>query len=88
MNSPLIVLFSCCRHTIFASNTSSLPIGDIAVATKRLDRFGGLHFFNPVPVMKLVEVTRYFVAGPRKRHLFVKCILCASVRENVVFFRL
>ena len=45
-----------CSHTIFVSNTSSLPISDIASATKRLDQFGGLHFFNPVPVMKLVEV--------------------------------
>lgn len=46
------------QKTIFASNTSSLPIGEIAKATGRLDRFGGLHFFNPVPVMKLLEVVR------------------------------
>ncbi|KAK3090087.1 hypothetical protein FSP39_009054 [Pinctada imbricata] len=46
------------KHTIFTSNTSSIPIGDIASSTKRLDRFGGLHFFNPVPVMKLLEVIR------------------------------
>jgi 3-hydroxybutyryl-CoA dehydrogenase len=44
--------------TIYASNTSSLTITQIAMATKRPDRFVGLHFFNPVPVMKLVEVVR------------------------------
>lgn len=44
--------------TIFASNTSSLSIGEIASVTNRKDRFGGLHFFNPVPVMKLLEVIR------------------------------
>lgn len=46
------------EHTIFASNTSSLSIQEIASVTNRKDRFGGLHFFNPVPVMKLLEVIR------------------------------
>jgi 3-hydroxybutyryl-CoA dehydrogenase len=44
--------------TIFVSNTSSLCITELAAATNRPDRFGGLHFFNPVPLMKLVEVIR------------------------------
>lgn len=48
----------CGSETIFASNTSSLTITDMAAATKRPDRVVGLHFFNPVPVMKLVEVVR------------------------------
>ena len=48
----------CPPATIFASNTSSLTITEIATATKRSQRFVGLHFFNPVPVMKLVEVVR------------------------------
>uniref|UniRef100_A0A8C8ZE82 Hydroxyacyl-coenzyme A dehydrogenase, mitochondrial n=1 Tax=Prolemur simus TaxID=1328070 RepID=A0A8C8ZE82_PROSS len=46
------------EHTIFASNTSSLQITSIANATTRQDRFAGLHFFNPVPMMKLVEVIK------------------------------
>ena len=46
----------CPPHTIFASNTSSLTIIEMAAATKRMDRFIGFHFFNPVPLMKLVEV--------------------------------
>jgi 3-hydroxybutyryl-CoA dehydrogenase len=45
-------------HTILVSNTSSLCITELAAATARPDRFGGLHFFNPVPLMKLVEVIR------------------------------
>jgi 3-hydroxybutyryl-CoA dehydrogenase len=45
-------------HCIIASNTSSLCITELAAATKRPDKVGGLHFFNPVPLMKLVEVIR------------------------------
>jgi len=54
----------CPAHTIFASNTSSLTITEIAAATKRPERFVGLHFFNPVPVMKLVEVVRTIATDP------------------------
>ena len=46
------------EHTIYCSNTSSLCITELASKTKRPDRFAGLHFFNPVPLMKLVEVIR------------------------------
>jgi len=48
----------CGAGAIFASNTSSLTIAEMAAATKRADRFVGLHFFNPVPLMALVEVVR------------------------------
>jgi 3-hydroxybutyryl-CoA dehydrogenase len=54
----------CPPATIFASNTSSLTITEIATATKRPQRFVGLHFFNPVPVMKLVEVVRTIATEP------------------------
>ncbi|OWR45287.1 3-hydroxyacyl-CoA dehydrogenase [Danaus plexippus plexippus] len=46
------------EHTILASNTSSISINEIGSGIKRKDRFGGLHFFNPVPVMRLLEVIK------------------------------
>jgi 3-hydroxybutyryl-CoA dehydrogenase len=54
----------CGPETIFASNTSSLTIADMAAATKRPERMVGLHFFNPVPVMKLVEVVKTIATEP------------------------
>jgi 3-hydroxybutyryl-CoA dehydrogenase len=54
----------CGPETIFASNTSSLTIADMAAATKRPERMVGLHFFNPVPVMKLVEVVKTIATDP------------------------
>lgn len=53
----------CSPDTIFASNTSGLSITEMASATRRPDKFIGMHFFNPVPVMKLVELTRGFLTS-------------------------
>jgi 3-hydroxybutyryl-CoA dehydrogenase len=51
-------------EAIFASNTSSLIITEMMTATKRVDRFIGMHFFNPVPLMKLVEVVGTITTAP------------------------
>ena len=55
---------ACPPHTILSSNTSSLSITEMAAMTQRPDRFLGLHFFNPVPLMKLVEVVRTVRSSP------------------------
>lgn len=53
----------CPQHTILASNTSVLSVIEIATATKRMDRVLGLHFFNPAPVMKLLEVVKTLITS-------------------------
>jgi 3-hydroxybutyryl-CoA dehydrogenase len=53
----------CGGHTLFASNTSSLSIIDLAKATKREEKFLGLHFFNPVPLMRLLEIVTSLVTS-------------------------
>jgi 3-hydroxybutyryl-CoA dehydrogenase len=53
----------CSPHTVLASNTSSCMITEMAAATKRPEKVLGLHFFNPVPLMRLVEVVRTILTG-------------------------
>lgn len=79
-------------HTLFASNTSSLSITEIASVTNRKDRFGGLHFFNPVPVMKLLEVIRTTETSDETYQAFMEwgksigktCITCKDTPGFVV----
>ena len=54
----------CPPETVFATNTSSLPVTKLAAATKRPDRVVGMHFFNPAPVMRLVEVVHTVLTDP------------------------
>jgi 3-hydroxybutyryl-CoA dehydrogenase len=53
----------CKDHTILATNTSTLPVVEMAVHTDRPDKVCGIHFFNPAPVMKLVEIVRPLTAS-------------------------
>ncbi len=64
-------------ETIFASNTSSLPITKLASFTKRGDRFIGMHFMNPVPIMKLVEVVSGFLTSDDTLNLTL--LLCQKL---------
>lgn len=61
----------CPAATILASNTSSISITEIAAATQRPDKVVGMHFFNPVPVMELVEVIRGFATSEATFELII-----------------
>jgi 3-hydroxybutyryl-CoA dehydrogenase len=52
------------KDAVFATNTSSISVTELMTATKRPERFIGLHFFNPVPMMKLVEVVKTIATAP------------------------
>lgn len=65
------------KSAVFASNTSSLTITQLAMSTRRPERFIGLHFFNPVPVMKLVEVVRTLLSADEaidSAHQYVRAL--------------
>jgi 3-hydroxybutyryl-CoA dehydrogenase len=73
------------KDAIFASNTSSISITELMTATQRPDRFIGLHFFNPVPLMKLVEVVRTIATAPavyEVAHEFAKKLGKVPVRTS------
>ena len=58
--------------TIFASNTSSISITEIAAATKRPDKFIGMHFMNPVPIMKLIEIIKGVATSEETTRMIVE----------------
>jgi 3-hydroxybutyryl-CoA dehydrogenase len=72
----------CPPEVIFASNTSSLPITQIAAATSRKDKFIGMHFMNPVPLMKLVEVIRGMATSDETCHTIKN--LCLTLDKTPV----
>lgn len=72
----------CKPAAILATNTSSLSITEIAAATKRPDKVIGMHFFNPVPMMKLVEVIKGLATSDETRKKIVD--LCGSLGKTAV----
>ena len=75
----------CGPNTLFASNTSAIPISDLAAVTDRTDKVLGLHFFSPVPMMQVVEVIKGIATGDdsaRAGRDFVKKIGKESIMVN------
>src|SRR5246500_1132182 len=73
------------KEAIFASNTSSISVTELLTAVKRPERFVGLHFFNPVPLMKLVEVIKTIATAPEvyeSAYMFAKKLGKVPVRTS------
>ncbi|MHA2401003.1 MAG: 3-hydroxyacyl-CoA dehydrogenase family protein [Promethearchaeota archaeon] len=73
----------CKPNCVFASNTSSISITDMAAATKRADKFIGMHFFNPVPVMRLVEIIKGYETS-EETYLFIDALSKKLGKETVL----
>jgi 3-hydroxybutyryl-CoA dehydrogenase len=72
----------CPRHTILGTNTSAIPVTEIAVATKRIDRVVGTHFFSPVPMMKAVEVVKGL--GSSEKSVDIAENLCRTLGKETI----
>ncbi len=72
----------CPDHTIFGTNSSAIPVTEIAIATQRVDRFVGTHFFSPVPLMKAVEVVKGHATS--KAAMDVAENLCLSLGKKAI----
>ena len=72
----------CPAHTILATNTSAIPVTEIAVATQRVDRVAGTHFFSPVPMMKAVEIVKGLATS--EETITVADRLCKSLGKETI----
>lgn len=72
----------CPPHTIFGSNTSAIPVTNIAEATKRATKFVGTHFFSPVPMMRIVEIVRSLLTSDETTDTAER--LCQSLGKETI----
>ena len=72
----------CAANTIFATNTSAIPVTEIAEATQRVSRFCGTHFFSPVPLMKAVEIVKGLGTSPETVEIADN--LCKSIGKDTI----
>lgn len=72
----------CPSHTIFGTNTSAIPVTEIAEATQRVSRFCGTHFFSPVPMMKAVEIVKGL--GTSVETVEIADTLCKSIGKDTI----